>query len=456
MGAPHFTYVIIGAGPTGIGAAHRLKSLGVRDFIVLEQAGKAGGLASSFIDAQGFTWDIGGHVQFSHYPYFDAMMDAAGGEDGWLTHRRSAWAWMCGRFVPYPVQNHLRHLPPWQRWACLRGLLRARRHGAPRDFREWILATFGPGLAGLFMFPYNKKVWACAPEEMSYQWIGERVAVTGLGKALRNIVLGADDAAWGPNSHFRFPKTGGTGGIWERAGEQVGHEHFVFGCRVQEIDYDKKEIRCDGGAVYHYRHLISTMPVSLLCNMLRPALHPGLLAEAGGLRHASANIVGLGLKGRCPEHLRGKSWMYFPESNCPFYRATVFSNYSPANVPDPERYWSLMTETSESPHKPVDHATLAADTVRGCIATGLIGSAQDVHSTWVHRAEHGYPVPTLRRDGILRAVMPQLERLDIYSRGRFGGWKYEVSNQDHSLMQGVEAVDRLTSGAPETVYRWAD
>ena len=33
--------------------------------------------------------------------------------------------------------------------------------------------------------------------------------------------------------------------------------------------------------------------------------------------------------------------------------------------------------------------------------------------------------------------------------GRFGAWKYEVSNQDHSFMQGVELVDRLALGDSE-------
>jgi hypothetical protein len=42
-----------------------------------------------------------------------------------------------------------------------------------------------------------------------------------------------------------------------------------------------------------------------------------------------------------------------------------------------------------------------------------------------------------------------LEKHDIYSRGRFGMWKYEVSNTDHSLMQGVELINRLLLGEPE-------
>ena len=32
-------------------------------------------------------------------------------------------------------------------------------------------------------------------------------------------------------------------------------------------------------------------------------------------------------------------------------------------------------------------------------------------------------------------------------------WKYEIGNQDHSLMQGVELVDRWLDGTEEKVFR---
>ena len=67
--------LILGGGPAGLGAAWRLNELGQSDWHLLEANDYAGGLASSFRDKQGFFWDIGGHVQFSHYEYFDRVMD---------------------------------------------------------------------------------------------------------------------------------------------------------------------------------------------------------------------------------------------------------------------------------------------------------------------------------------------------------------------------------------------
>jgi hypothetical protein len=37
----------------------------------------------------------------------------------------------------------------------------------------------------------------------------------------------------------------------------------------------------------------------------------------------------------------------------------------------------------------------------------------------------------------------------VYSRGRFGAWRYEVGNMDHSVAQGVEWVNRIVEGDRE-------
>ena len=182
---------------------------------------------------------------------------------------------------------------------------------------------------------------------------------------------------------------------------------------------------------------------------LKPIVERGLIS-------ASSNIIGLGVSGQPPESLRTKSWIYFPESNCPFYRVTVFSNYAEANVPAPGSTWSLMCEVSEISHQPVNQQSLIDSVVDGAVSTGLIKDARQIISRWSYRAAYGYPVPGLQRDATLAKVLPEFEQFGVYSRGRFGLWKYEVSNQDHSFMQGVEVIERILNGRPEITALDAD
>ncbi len=141
--------------------------------------------------------------------------------------------------------------------------------------------------------------------------------------------------------------------------------------------------------------------------------------------------------------------MYFPEDNCPFYRATLFSNYSPNNAP--RRYWSLMLEISESPQKPVEAETLVQCCIDGSVAVGLLRPNQRVVKSWCKRVEYAYPTPTKDRDARLGVLLSCLEEHNIFSRGRFGSWKYEVSSMGHSYMQGLEVARRIILGEDETV-----
>ncbi len=447
---------VIGAGPTGIGAVYRLKQLGTGSFTVIEAENHVGGLASSFTDGQGFTWDVGGHIQFSHYDYFDQVMSEALGEE-WLHHERESWIWIAGRFVPYPFQNNLRYLPAPMIAEALRGLAHRSSPNGRKDFGSWIDSSFGAGIRRMFMEPYNYKVWGYRPEKLWAGWVGERVAVVDQARVIENIILERDDVSWGPNNTFKFPKEGGTGAIWRSLSRKIGLEHFRLGARVSEIDWKRKVVACAGGEEIRYDQLLSTMPLDALCAALRPEI-PEAVEAAHGLMHSTTHILGIGLTGQPPDHLAKKCWMYFPEDDCPFYRVTVFSRYSPWNVPEPEsgRYWSLMAEVSETPDKPVDRDRVVEDTIQGMLNTRLIRSRREVVSRWRYRADYGYPTPGLDRNHALARIEAALRPTGIASRGRFGAWKYEVSNQDHAMMQGVEWVNALLLDVPETTVRFPE
>jgi hypothetical protein len=40
----------------------------------------------------------------------------------------------------------------------------------------------------------------------------------------------------------------------------------------------------------------------------------------------------------------------------------------------------------------------------------------------------------------------------IYSRGRFGSWKYEIGNMDHAVKMGIDAARLVAEGTPEEVW----
>lgn len=106
--------------------------------------------------------------------------------------------------------------------------------------------------------------------------------------------------------------------------------------------------------------------------------------------------------------------------------------------------------------KPVDVANLVRDTIQGAVNTELMKPGDEIVSTYHRAFDHGYPTPSLERDGVLKKLLPSLKDLGIWSRGRFGSWKYEVGNQDHSFMLGVEAVDNILNGATELTLNYPD
>lgn len=63
------------------------------------QEPEAGGLACTDVTPEGFLFDMGGHVIFSHYQYFDELLDTAmgSGPEAWNTLERVSYVWLKNR-----------------------------------------------------------------------------------------------------------------------------------------------------------------------------------------------------------------------------------------------------------------------------------------------------------------------------------------------------------------------
>ncbi len=446
--------VILGAGPTGLGAAYRLQQLGHTDFVLVEASSHPGGLASSVVDDHGFTWDLGGHVHFSHYREYDEMIANVLGDDI-LFHERRSWIWYNGQFVPYPFQHNLHYLKARDREYAIAGLreVEGLENTSSTDLSTWIQQTFGRGIAELFMIPYNRKVWGYPLHSLGANWIEDRVAKPNLQQVLATVRNPGTTSNWGPNRRFFYPKRGGTGTIWRNLTSTLATERLRWNAEVATVDLASKSITMRDGQQIGYQSLISTAPLDWLISRTHGLDHQ-ICRPANELVYSSVHIVGVGLRGHQPTTVRDKSWIYFPGSESPFHRVTVLSNYSPFNVPEGADYWSLMAEICETPHQPVDGGTIVAEVIDSMKAINLIPGQTEVVSQWHRREERGYPTPFLHRDRVLSLLSSALETHQVYSRGRFGAWRYEVSNQDHSFMQGRELVDRLLGvGREVTIHQ---
>ncbi|KAA6414527.1 MAG: UDP-galactopyranose mutase [Lasallia pustulata] len=475
--------LVIGAGPTGLGAAKRLHQLDGPSWMIIDSNETPGGLASTDVTPEGFLYDVGGHVIFSHYKYFDDVIDEAlPKEEDWYTHQRISYVRCKNLWVPYPFQNNISMLPKEEQVKCMDGMIDAAiearvSNTKPKDFDEWIVRMMGTGIADLFMRPYNFKVWAVPTTKMQCQWLGERVAAPDLKTVTKNVILQKTAGNWGPNATFRFPAEGGTGAIWNAVANTLPKEKTRFGKHglVKKVDAKGKKAILEDGTTIAYEKLISTMAVDSLVEKMD---NKELVDLSKGLFYSSTHVIGVGVRGQRPERIGDKCWLYFPEDDSPFYRATIFSNYSPNNQPPASKnlptlqladgsapedtsaqegpYWSIMLEVSESTLKPVDTPNLLRDCMRGLLNTEMLQPSDQIVSTYHRRFDHGYPTPSLEREAVLTQLLPALQDMGIYSRGRFGSWRYEVGNQDHSFMLGVEAADHIVHGATELTLNYPD
>ena len=410
--------LILGAGMTGLAAG--LAS----GLPVIEATGNPGGICLSYYLRPG-----------GEQPLFDCPEDGAayrfenggghwifGGDPAVLhfinrfvpvrryARRSSVFFPDTRRYVPYPIQNHLRFLDSRVALAALDEM--ARPAGPGSTMEEWITGCFGGTLSGLFFNPFHDLYTAGLYRRIAPQ-DGYKSPVN-LSLALQGAF--ADAPAVGYNTTFIYPE----GGLNLLARGMAGQCRIEYGRRVVGLDVEARTIRFDDGSARPYERILSTLPLNRVMEMA------GLTTPARPDPCTAVLVVNIGaIRGaHCPDD----HWLYIPFSESGFHRVGFYSNVDPGFLPAAVRpsgdRVGIYVERAFAAGERPDAATVAAycaKVVEELQGWGFIGVAEVVHPTWVDVAyTWSWPGSNWKQQ-----AMQALEQAGIYQVGRYGRWIFQ-------------------------------
>lgn len=410
---------ILGAGVTGLAAA---LASGLPVYEAMEQPG---GICSSYYvrpdsrdrlpdqpdDGEAYRFEIGGgHWIFGGDPAVLHFIQTLAPVKTY--YRRSAVFFARQNlYVPYPLQNHLRHLPPETVVNALAEMAAACKE-PPATMAEWLTQSFGPTLTDYFFGPFHKLytagLWTRIAPQDAYK------SPVNLAHALQGAFQEAPPVGY--NVSFIYPKEG----LNTLAQQMAARGQVYFDKRVVKIDIQSKNVFFADGTNQNYNTLISTLPLNKMMALT------GLEVDEPAAPYTSVLVLNIGaVRGpQCPaEH-----WLYNPDTQSGFHRVGFYSNvdtsFLPASAQDNRSRVSIYVEKAyPGGQKPSDEEIefYAEAVVQELQRWHFIEQPEVVDPTWIDVAYTWAWPKSQWRTGALN----RLEENNIYQVGRYGRWTFQ-------------------------------
>src|SRR6185295_19612472 len=143
-----------------------------------------------------------------------------------------------GVYTRYPFQANTFGLPPAVANECVLGFVQAyfaESPAEPRNFEEFCLRHFGPGITRHFMVPYNSRLWGVPPSEITSAWCQRFVPLPKLEDVIAGAV-GLNDHELGYNQRFLYPRLG------------IGELPLAMHRRLRTVELERAPLRIDLGS----------------------------------------------------------------------------------------------------------------------------------------------------------------------------------------------------------------
>lgn len=428
VSSTHIHTHIVGAGLTGLSAAHHLNG----QCTLHERNHFTGGHVIT-LEENGYRFDRTGHLLHLRNPEIRRWIESLLQD---IVHvKRISRVFSHGRYTRYPYQANTYGLPSDVAYECLEGYFAAMdafdSSTEPEHFEAFCLKHFGEGFSRHFMLPYNRKLWGVDLKDITASWCSRFVPLPNRSDILAGAV-GLNNRELGYNTHFIYPKLG-IGELPKALTPKV-HQCIQFNSEILSVNYKQRHLVKKDGQ-HPYDALLWTAPLDTLIPLLENA--PAEVTAAGkALRCNPLWYLDIALNAPCGVDLH---WAYVPEERYPFYRVGCYSNFSASMAPAGKA--SLYVELAS--RKPPHLKTLLPEISQGLIDMQIIEKPSDIAFVRARRIDHAYVVFDHAYFASLEVIKPFLLEHNIKACGRYGAWNY--SSMEDALIFGREAAQFVQS-----------
>lgn len=439
---------VIGAGPAGLTAAYLLseeigKSLASLD--VYESEDDVGGMCRS-IQLWDQTVDLGPHRFFSQDKNINELWLTIVKDEYRLVNRTTR-IYYKKHYFDYPIRalNALSGLGMLEASRCILSYLKQKIFPL-RDlssFESWVTQRFGKRLYIIFFKTYSEKLWGIPCAELDSDFASQRIKKLSLFEAIRNAVSSKNNKHATLVDQFAYPLNG-TGSVYRKMSEVIikngGKIHLETRVSsVQSIQDNSLQLSFENGAVEHYDHVISSMPITQLIERMN--LVPNTVRQASrALRFRNTILVYVAVNN---QELFRDQWLYIHEPGVRVGRITNFRNWVPEIYGNQNtsilclEYWC----NSEDELWQANDGSLKELAMQELHVIGLAGK-KEIQASSIYRIPHSYPVYFMNYMEELRHLQQFLSKISsLHIIGRYGAYKY--NNQDHSILMGMRVAENI-------------
>ena len=437
-GSSNKRVIILGAGVTGLSAGIKLLDSGC-DVCILEKADHPGGLARTLVRGN-YRLDIGPHHLFSQNEIILKEMIDLFKKGELVSVSRDVKILFHDRFLNYPLtaRSILLHMGLKHAFFGSMSYIGTAfgklfsRNVAKGNFQDWARGNFGRYLYKIFFKPYTEQFWGIPCEELSVDCIPLATKMSFL-KTLKMIFLKKFEkkslsVAERETTLQLFYPIKGIGAIVDKLKESFLSKGgtIELSCTVSELT-----INGDDTFTVHYQneaeptkskatHVISSIPISNLARILRPALPASVLRSAERLEYLSTIVLYIVIPDR---DVIDCQYLYM--MNRTYNRMSNTNRFHHQLSPEGENVLALeitchfKDNTWESSDDELFEKCIAHLEADGIISRG------EVKQFFTVRVKNAYPFYRLGYRENLTTVFEHLKQIpNLTLAGRTGAFKY--------------------------------